>query len=109
MTYNEFERFCLEVLMQDFNEYVRKNASNTSSSSNPNKNIMDLVTSLASKYDGKNTAELIKAIYQEAKKGKQNGTLTNADIDNFASVLAPMLDDKKRKMLYKIVNELKNI
>ena len=95
--------------MQDFNEYVRKNASSNSNRSNPNKNLMDLVTSLASKYDGKNTAELIKAIYQEAKKGKENGTLTNVEIDNFASMLAPMLDDKKRKMLYKIVNELKKI
>ena len=95
--------------MQDFNEYVRKNASSNSNRSNPNKNLMDLVTSLASKYDGKNTAELIKAIYQEAKKGKENGTLTNVEIDNFASMLAPMLDDKKQKMLYKIVNELKKI
>ena len=95
--------------MQDFNEYVRKNASSNSNRPNPNKNLMDLVTSLASKYDGKNTAELIKAIYQEAKKGKENGTLTNVEIDNFASMLAPMLDDKKQKMLYKIVNELKKI
>ncbi len=100
--------------MQDFNDYV-KNTGNSdmggssNNSDNSQQNIMNLVMNLASKYDGKNTSELINAIYEQAKKGKANGTLTNADIDNFASMLAPMLDDKKRKMLYKIVGELKKI
>ena len=49
------------------------------------------------------------AIYKEAKRGKQAGTLTNADIDNFANMLSPFLDDKKRSMLNKIVGELKKI
>ncbi len=102
--------------MQDFNDYVKNNQSSSSrpnnskaSNDNPQQNIINLVTSLASKYDGKNTSELISAIYEQAKKGKQNGTLSNKDIDNFASMLAPMLDDKKRKMLYKITEELKRI
>ena len=49
------------------------------------------------------------AIYEEAKKGKSNGTLTNQEIDNFALMLSPMLDDKQRKILNKVVNELKKL
>lgn len=102
--------------MQDFNEYANslKNKNSSGNGGTPNGNmdkqgIMDMVSALASRYDGKNTSELIKAVYVQAKKGKANGTLTNADLDNFASMLSPILDDKKRKALYKIVNELKEI
>ncbi|MBQ9756697.1 MAG: hypothetical protein IJV99_03765 [Clostridia bacterium] len=92
--------------MQDFNEYAKNYKP---SNENSKQNVADMVTKLANKFDGKNTQDLIYAIYQEAKRGKKNGTLSNADIDNFATVLAPMLDDKQRKMLKKIVAELKKI
>ena len=49
------------------------------------------------------------AIFEQAKKGKRAGTLTNKEIDDFAKMLSPFLDDSKRKMLNKIVNELKKI
>ena len=70
---------------------------------------MDMVSALAGKFDGKNQSELIKAIYEEAKKGKEQGTLSNADIDNFVATLSPMLDGQKRKMLVRIAEELKKI
>lgn len=89
--------------MEDFNDYV-KNGGEL-----PDKNLFDLVNSLASKYDGKNQNELLMAIYKEAKRGKQAGTLSNADLDNFADMLSPFMDDKKRGMLNKIINELKKI
>ncbi len=89
--------------MQDFNDYV-KNSPDESVGG-----IADVVKSLASKYDGKSPNELMSAIYKEALKGKQNGTLTNADIDGFAATIAPFLDDKKKKYLYKIIEELKKI
>jgi hypothetical protein len=96
--------------MQDFNDYIKNNKSNPNETvSGEQQNLINLVTKLATKFDGKNTNELIMAIYKEAKRGKENGTLTNRDIDNFATVLSPMLDDKKRKLLYKITEELKNI
>ena len=96
--------------MQDFNQF----ASNSTNNKEQNRvgldqNLLKLVTSLAGKFDGKNQQELIKAIYEEAKKGKKNGTLTNAEIDNFSTMLYPVLDDKQRKMLKKIVEELKRI
>ena len=97
--------------MQDFNDYLKNGSGQNDFDGNntQKQSLINLVTKLASKYDGKNTTELINAIYAEAKRGKQNGTLTNKDIDNFASMLAPMLDDKKRRMLFKITEELKRI
>lgn len=89
--------------MEDFNQYA------SSQKSTPNGNLMDLVTSLANKFDGKNQNELLMEIYKQAKQGKQNGTLTNEQLDGFAQMLAPFLDDKKRSMLNKIVAELKKI
>ena len=93
--------------MQDFNDYVKEHGENENSGMN--KNLYDLVASLSSRFDGKSQNELVRAIYEEAKKGKRNGTLSNADIDNFVATLSPLLDDKKRKMLIKIASELKQI
>lgn len=102
--------------MNDFNGYVnggKKSSGNGCNGSNgggsSTKDLEKLVSALAGKFDGKSQAELIKAIYDQAKQGKERGTLSNQDIDNFATMLAPMLDDKKRKMLNKIVEELKKI
>ena len=71
--------------------------------------LVQLVTALSQKFDGKNQNELLKAVYQEAEKGKRNGTLTNAQLDSFESMLSVVLDDKKRKLLHRIVKELKKI
>ena len=72
-------------------------------------NLVELVTALSQKFDGKNQNELLKAVYQEAEKGKRNGTLTNAQLDGFESMLSAVLDDKKRKLLHRVVKELKKI
>ena len=96
--------------MQDFNSYVNnQNNKQKDGAKGIDKNLYGLVQALAGKFDGKSQGELIKAIYEEAKNGKQKGTLSNADIDNFVNMLSPMLDDKKRKMLLKIAEELKKI
>ena len=93
--------------MQDFNEYSKN--FNAEDVGDTEKSIMDLVKNLSKKFDGKSQNDLLKAIYDEALKGKRNGTLSNEQIDTFYSVLAPMLDDKKRKLLRKVVEEIKNI
>ena len=95
--------------MQDFNSFVNDEKQKGQNFGDMDKNLYDLVGSLANRFDGKSQQDLIKAIYAEAKKGKQNGTLSNAQIDAFVSQLSPLLDDKKRKMLIKIANELKKI
>ncbi len=91
--------------MQDFNSY----ANGSGPAGKGNDNLSDMINSLAGKYNGASEAELMRAIVKEAEKGKRNGTLSNADIDRFAAMLSPMLDDKKRAYLKKIVAELKKI
>lgn len=98
----------------DFNQYAKnagkKSKNNTSSNPyNVDDNIFNMVNSIASKYNGKSQTELLKAIYEEAKRGKERGTLSNSDIDNFVSMLTPMLDEQKRKILFKVAEELKKI
>ena len=88
--------------MEDFNSYAGKQGEMP-------QNLIDLVSSLAQKFDGKNQNDLLTAIYQEARKGKKQGTLSNADIDNFARTIAPFLDDKKRAVLARVVKELKKL
>ena len=97
--------------MQDFNEYVKNcnESGDCNDYSAMDGNIMNMVSSLATRFDGKSQNELLMAIYDEAKKGKSRGTLTNADIDAFSNMLSPMLDESKRKILRKIVTELKKI
>ena len=91
--------------MQDFNEFSK----NTNDNGKTPLNLIDLVKNLSSKFDGKSQNELLKAIYDEAKKGKLTGTLSNEQIDNFRKILYPMLDDKKRKILDKVVEDIKKI
>lgn len=88
--------------MEDFNDYAKKDSTN-------NKSVIETVTDIAKKFDGKSTNDLLKAVYQEAEKGKREGTLTNEKLDSFAAFIAPMLDDKKRKMLYKVIEKLKEV
>ena len=95
--------------MEDFNSFANNQKDNPNQKMTMDGNLFNLITSLSNKFDGKSQTELIKAIYEEAKKGKQNGTLSNADIDNFSQMLSPLLDDKKRKILNKITEELKKI
>lgn len=95
----------------DFNEYAKNNqySQRDMQGGQVDQNLFNLVNSISSRFDGKNQSELLMAIYEEAKKGKRQGTLTNQEIDNFALMLSPMLDDKQRKILHKVVAELKKI
>ena len=95
--------------MQDFNSYASKNHQKNSGYENLNPDLYNMVTNLASKFDGKNQTELLKAIYEQAKRGKQNGTLSNAEIDSFCQMLLPLVDEKQKKLLKKVCDDLKKI
>ena len=92
--------------MQDFNDFIK---NDTEENRNNNQNVIDMVTKMARQFDGKSQSELIKAVFDEAKKRKRAGKLSNDEIDGFYSMLYPMMDDKQRKMLTKIVEELKRL
>ncbi len=95
--------------MQDFNEFSKNSKGESKGRETDTNNLYDLVKNLSKKFDGKSQNDLLKAIYQEALKGKKNGTLTNEQIDNFRKMLYPILDEKKRKILDKVVEEIKRI
>lgn len=82
--------------MRDFTNYSSNNKNST----------MDTLSSFAKKYEGASQSELISAIMLEAEKGRRNGTLTNADIERFATMLAPMLNGEQKKQLDMIVKKL---
>ena len=88
---------------------VAVNGGGNSGKGGENGSLADMISSLAGKYNGASEADLMRAIVKEAEKGKRNGTLSNEDIDRFAAMLSPMLDDKKRAYLKKVVSQLKNI
>lgn len=93
--------------MQDFNEYSKSQSSSNSKQSS--EDMFSDVMNVARQFDGKSQKELLTAIYQKAREGKKNGTLTNEQIDAFSRMLYPMFDEKQRKVLDKVVAELKKL
>lgn len=91
----------------EYGQRVEKGAGAKQGNANINPELLKMIGAITSKYNGASEKELWQAIYQEAKKGYKNGTLKERDIDTFASMVAPMLDGKKRAKLYEIVEKLK--
>lgn len=59
--------------------------------------------------NGKSTAQIMQTIIAEAERGKREGTLTNADLDNFYNTLSPILDGAKKRKLKQVIASLKEI
>ena len=91
----------------DYSDGVRKN--NNSAGGADLKQTADMMTMMARAFGGKSEAQVFKTILAQAEEGKRNGTLTNADIDNFYNTVAPMLDGFRRKKLKEIIARLKAI
>lgn len=89
--------------MKDFSEFTPQEKKETNGSGDINSQFMKF----ASAYEGKSADEVMSAILAEAEKGQKNGTLTDADVDKFASTVSPFLTDKQRKMLNVIVKKIK--
>lgn len=107
--------------MKDFNDFKKSgvsggqtdrqttNGERTGQGNNPNTaDIAEQFSALASKYEGKNADEIMRAILKEAEKGRKNGTLSDKDIDDFSNLISPMLTDGQRKTLDKVVKRLKS-
>ena len=107
--------------MKDFNDFKKSgvsggqaggqptNGERTEQTNNPNTaDIAEQFSALASKYEGKNADEIMRAILKEAERGRKNGTLSDKDIDDFSNMISPMLTDGQRKTLDKVVRRLKS-
>ena len=69
----------------------------------------DLTKQIASAYNGKSNADMMRKILTEAEKSKRAGTLSNEEIENFYHTFSPMLDTAQRKKLRAIIEKLKEI
>lgn len=92
----------------DFNSFA-KNGNEQAEENRPPEDLSRMIREVAEKYNGANEAELMQAIYKEAEKGRRRGTLSDADLDRFGNLLAPMLDDAKRRKLRQIIQKLKTV
>lgn len=72
-------------------------------------NTADFAKAISKAMNGKSEGQLLRTIIAEAERGKRDGRLTNADLDNFYNTIYPMLDGAKRKKLKEVIAKLKNI
>lgn len=70
---------------------------------------VNMAAMLAKTFNGKSEGQVLQTIIAQAEQGKRDGTLTNADLDNFYNTLAPLLDGFKRQKLKGIIARLKSI
>lgn len=69
----------------------------------------DLANFIARSMNGRSEGQLWRNILAEAERGKREGRLSNADLDNFYNTVSPMVDGARRKKLKEIIARLKQI
>lgn len=104
--------------MKDFKSYSNEQPNNAGGNGTGNagggtppevNNTVEMAKILTKAMSGKSEAQILQTIIAEAERGKREGTLTNADLDNFYNALAPMLDGFKKRKLREVIIRLKNI
>ena len=64
--------------------------------------------SLFKKFEGKSEDEIVSLILKTAENRRAEGTLSDREIDDFYNTIYPVLDEKKREKLDKIVALIKS-
>lgn len=97
--------------MKDFKSYKpdENNKGNPTAEGADINSTVELAEMIAKSMNGKSENQLIRTIIAEAERGKREGRLTNADLDNFYNTVAPMVDGAKRKKLKEIIAKLKSL
>ncbi len=98
--------------MKDFKNYKpeeNKSAGRQSTNNADVEQTVNLAAAMAKAFNGKSEGQIWQTILEQAEQGKRNGTLTNADLDNFYNALAPLVDGFKRQKLKSIISKLKAI
>ena len=108
--------------MKDFKSYTQNGGGATGAKSGSNANnttssggsanydqTVNMAAMMAKAFNGKSEGQILQTIIAQAEQGKREGTLTNADLDNFYNTLAPLLDGFKRQKLRQIIIKLKSI
>ena len=97
--------------MKDFKSYTKGGGEKPAGNGGKfdDDNGVKLVKQVADSMKGKSSGEIMRAVIDEAERGKRAGTLTNADLDNFYQLMAPTLDGFRRRKLKSIVDRLKKL
>ena len=90
--------------MKDFNSYEKKEEKAEGEG-----DISDLAQRLTAAFAGKGEGDILRAIYAEAEKSRNAGTLSDAELNQFYNALSPMLDGAKRKKLAFVIAKLKKM
>lgn len=69
----------------------------------------NLAAAIAKAFNGRSEKDIWMTILAQAEQGKRDGTLTNADLDNFYNTVAPLVDGYKRQKLKGVIARLKEI
>ena len=97
--------------MKDFKSFSdgRDGKGNSPNGGFENDKGVNMIKKVAAGMKGKSSGDIMRAVIEEAERGKRAGTLTNADLDNFYNLMAPTLDGFKRQKLKSIIARLKRI
>lgn len=97
--------------MKDFKSFSdgRDGKGNSPDGGFENDKGVNMIKKVAAGMKGKSSGDIMRAVIEEAERGKRAGTLTNADLDNFYNLMAPTLDGFKRQKLKSIIARLKRI
>lgn len=104
--------------MNDFRSYSNSKNSQTppnaakDTSAPPDaqlNNTVEMAKIISKAMNGKSTMQVMQTIIAEAERGKREGTLSNADLDNFYNALSPILDGAKKRKLKQVIEKLKEI
>lgn len=96
--------------MKDFKSYKPEENSDANNAQNKSvEQTVNLAAAMAKAFNGKSEGQIWQTILEQAEQGKRNGTLTNADLDNFYNALSPLVDGFKRQKLKSIITKLKSI
>lgn len=97
--------------MKDFKNYSNDLPNGKTENSDPTdyNSAVELAKILSRAMNGKSEGQILHTIIAEAERGKREGTLTNADLDNYYNMLYPMLDGFKRRKLKEVITRLKGI
>lgn len=71
------------------------------------KNAERLLRNFVKDYEGKSQSDVMAEIIKVAEKNRREGKLSDADLDNFANMLRPMLDRNQLQELEAIISRLK--
>ena len=99
--------------MNDFKSYNPNSEDNSKKTTQNDvrdvNSTVELAKVLSKAMNGKTEGQLLQTIIAEAERGKREGSLTNADLDNFYNALSPMVDGIKGRKLKEVITRLKNI